>query len=69
MDVSTTGLAPVIPLHLHGVRSRPASCFICKHASYDEDGVTTCTVVDEVIHTENLTALECDTYDEDEAAT
>lgn len=34
-------------------------------AATDEDGQTICTIFGEVIHTENITALTCETYEED----
>lgn len=37
-------------------------------AAIGEDGETICTVVGEVIDTENITALDCPTYVEDKDA-
>lgn len=34
-------------------------------ACFDEDDRTVCTVVGEVIDTENITALDCEDYRED----
>lgn len=60
-------LAPVIDLFT-GTRRRPPSCFICVAAAFDAEGQTVCTLVGEVIDTENLTALSCETYVEDRDA-
>lgn len=37
-------------------------------AAFDEEGTTICTLVGEVIDTENITALDCPTYEEDKDA-
>ena len=56
-------LAPVIPIWIK--RGRAPSCFICTKAAFDGEGQTVCTLVGEVIDTENLTAPGCESYLED----
>lgn len=62
-DRAEVELAPVIPIW--SKRGRAPSCFICVKAVFDDEGTTVCSLVGDVIDTENITALDCTTYEED----